>query len=69
MEKHETPIEQMAELAAEVTGVMVAGQSAGLKILAAEMQALTRLMPGIAHPAEAGPSDAEIEADFDNMPV
>ena len=69
MEKHDTPIEQMAQLAGEVTEVMVAGQAAGLKILAAEMQALTQLMPGMAHPAGEGPSDAEIESDFDNMPV
>jgi hypothetical protein len=69
MEKHETPAEQMAELAAEMTEVMVAGQTAGLRILAAEMQALTQLMPGLAHPAGEGPTDAEIEAEFDNMPV
>lgn len=69
MEKHETPAEQMAELAAEMTDVMVAGQTAGLRILAAEMQALTQLMPGLAHPAGEGPTDAEIEAEFDNMPV
>lgn len=69
MTKNETQIDHMAQIAAEMTEAMVAGQAAGLKILAVEMQALTQLMPGMAHPAEAPMTDAEIEADFDNMPV
>lgn len=69
MEKHDTPIEQMAQIASEVTGVMVAGQTVGLQILAAEMQALTQLMPGMTQSAGDAPSDAEIESDFDNMPI
>jgi hypothetical protein len=69
MEKRETPIEEMAALATTLTDAMTLGQAAGLAILAAEMEALTHLMPGLAHPAATGPSEAEIEADFDNMPV
>ena len=69
MDKTESPIEQMAHLMGEVTEVSIAGQAAGLRLLAAEMQALSQMMPGLgtgtAHPA----TDAEIEADFDNMPV
>ena len=63
---------EMAHLAGEVTEVAVAaqaaGQAAGLRLLAAEMQALAHLMPGMAGVAHA-PTDAEIEAYFDNMPV
>lgn len=68
MEKTETAMEQMAHLAGEMTEAAVAGQAAGLRLLAAEMQALTQLMPGFPG-ADHGPTDAEIEADFDNMPV
>ncbi len=70
MTKSECPIDQMAQLADELTGIAVAGQEAGLRLLAAEMQALALLMPGAVH--SAAPStktDAETEADFDNMPV
>ena len=63
------PIDQMTQLVDEMTHVVVAGQAAGLEILAAEMQALTHLMPGLAAAPGTGPSDAEIEAEFDNMPV
>jgi hypothetical protein len=59
---------EMAHLAVEVTEVAVAGQAAGLRLLAAEMQALAHLMPGMAGVPHAM-TDAEIEADFDNMPV
>ncbi|HSF65184.1 MAG TPA: hypothetical protein VLA78_12395 [Paracoccaceae bacterium] len=58
---------------AEETGAlaerMAEGQQAaaevGLRVLLAEMQALAAVLPA-AHPPR---SDAEIEADFDNMPV
>ena len=44
------------------------GSRAGLRLLAAEMQALASMMPGLAAPS-ALPSDPEVEAEFDNMPV
>lgn len=64
----ETAVGQMAHLAGEMTEVAVAGQAAGLRLLAAELQALAHLMPGLATPSRM-PSEQEIEADFDNMPV
>ncbi len=63
---------QMAHLGGEMTELAVAGQAAGLRLLAAEMQALASLMPGLAAPSalpSALPSDPEVEAEFDNMPV
>ncbi|TXI04518.1 MAG: hypothetical protein E6Q73_03045 [Pseudorhodobacter sp.] len=69
MDKTESPIEQMAHLMGEVTEVAVAGQAAGLRLLAAEMQALSQMMPGLGGTAGQDATDAEIEADFDNMPV
>lgn len=68
MEKSDTLMDQMAHFAGELTEAAVAGQAAGLRLLAAEMQALTQVMPGLAGPGHS-PSEAEIEADFDNMPV
>ena len=41
-------------------------QSQGLGLLLAEMRALAALMPG---DESELPSDAEVEAGFDNMPV
>jgi hypothetical protein len=42
----------------------------GLKLLQAEMEALARMIPGLAPlPEMVLRCDAEIEADFDNMPV
>jgi hypothetical protein len=37
-------------------------------VLLAEMRALSDVLPGAPHPTPAQ-TDAEIEADFDNMPV
>jgi hypothetical protein len=57
----------------EMTEVALAGQAVGFKILAAEMEALSHVIPGLvgAEPQAVveGRTDAEIEADFDNMPV
>ena len=69
MKKTETTLDQMAHLAEEMTEVAMAGQAAGLQLLAAEMQALAQMMPGVAAPQTTSQTDAEIEADFDNMPV
>jgi len=68
-----TPAEQVAHLMGEMTEVALAGQVVGLKLLAAEMEALSHLMPGVPgadpQPNPESRTDAEIEADFDNMPV
>jgi hypothetical protein len=68
-----TPAAQVAHLMGEMTQVALAGQAVGLKILAAEMEALSHVIPGLvgAEPQAVveGRTDAEIEADFDNMPV
>lgn len=65
-----TGLESMAHLAAEMTEAAVQGQASGLRLLFAEMQALTQVIPGHAPSgAEAAGRDAEIEAEFDNMPV
>jgi hypothetical protein len=67
------PAAQVAHLMGEMTEVALAGQVVGLKILAAEMEALSQVMPVLvgAEPQAGveGRTDAEIEADFDNMPV
>lgn len=65
---NDTALDQMAHLAGEMTDAAVAGQAAGLRLLAAEMQALATMLPGMATPPPAQ-TEAEIEADFDNMPV
>jgi hypothetical protein len=43
-------------------------QAQALSVLLAEMRALSDVLPGAPHPTPAQ-TDAEIEADFDNMPV
>lgn len=63
-----SPIEQMAAFAGEMTEAAVAGQAAGLRLLMAEMQALAQVLPG-AEGHHHSPTQAEVEADFDNMPV
>lgn len=65
-----TGLDAMAHLAGEMTEAAMLGQASGLRLLFAEMQALTQVMPGRAPSgAEAAGRDAEIEAEFDNMPV
>ena len=65
-----TGLNAMAHLAGEFTEAALLGQSAALRLLYAEMQALTQVMPGRAPTeAERMAEAAEIEADFDNMPV
>ncbi|MES2814881.1 MAG: hypothetical protein V4720_08300 [Pseudomonadota bacterium] len=51
---------------AELLAVGITLQQQGLELLLAEMHALAAMMPG----EEADlPTDAEVEAGFDNMPV
>ena len=54
-----------------MTAAAIAGQAVGLTVLLVEMQALSKLIPGAAEhdPAETLRHEAEVEADFDNMPV
>lgn len=56
----------MLQLEAEMIGAGLAAQTTSLDLLLAEMHALAAMMPGHEMPPRA---DAEIEADFDNMPV
>ena len=70
MEKQNNALNDMAHLVGEMTEAAYAGQAVGLQLLAAEMQALSQLMPGMAGLAPGHlQSEAEVEADFDNMPV
>ena len=70
MTKPDETFDTMAQLAGELNQVAVASQAAAIQLLAAEMQALAHLMPGVTGAAlPPSHTDAEIEADFDNMPV
>ncbi|RYI14456.1 MAG: hypothetical protein EON48_11875 [Acetobacteraceae bacterium] len=51
---------------ADLLEVGVTLQNKGLELLLAEMRALAALMPGV---DSSQPTDAEIEAGFDNMPI
>lgn len=57
-----TPLEE--EVALLEAGIEL--QQRGLDLLLAEMRALTALMPG---EDSRLPTDAEVEAGFDNMPI
>lgn len=63
-------LDAVAQLTAQITEAAVLGQAAGLRLLYAEMQALTQVMPG--QPMSAGARitpETDTEAAFDNMPV
>ncbi|WP_333817785.1 hypothetical protein [Tabrizicola sp.] len=51
---------------AEILAAGIELQHQGLELLLAEMRALAALMPG---EESSLPTDAEIEAGFDNMPI
>lgn len=58
-----------ADLIREETDLLTAGielQQQGLDLLLVEMRALAAMLPGEKSPL---PTDAEVEAGFDNMPV
>lgn len=61
-----SPTEELIRKEAELLQAGIEAQGQGLELLLAEMRALATLMPGaqVQHPTEA-----EIEASFDNMPV
>jgi len=58
-----------ADLIREEADLLAAGmtmQQQGLELLLAEMRALATLLPGV---DSTLPTDAEVEASFDNMPI
>ena len=60
---------QPADLLREEVDLLAAGvelQHQGLELLLAEMRALASLLPGT---DSRLPTDAEVEADYDNMPI
>ncbi|WP_431299596.1 hypothetical protein [Tabrizicola sp. BL-A-41-H6] len=60
------PAKDIVQQEAAVIEAGIAAQATALDLLLAEMRALATLIPG--H-QEAPRSDAEIESEFDNMPV
>ncbi|QLQ18747.1 MAG: hypothetical protein HZT43_08845 [Exiguobacterium profundum] len=71
------PTNLMMDMATGFAEATAAAQKAGLELLQAEMQAMTALMPGLAHPhkdeaeveADRRAAEAAVEDGFDNMPV
>lgn len=57
-----------ADLMQLATEMMVAAQAAGVQVLEAEIKALAQAMPG-GEQVDPLPTEAEVEAGFDNMPV
>lgn len=51
------------------TDLAVATQTATLRLLEAEMQALAHLMPGAIPAQQPLPTEEEVEQGFENMPV
>lgn len=71
---NKTEIDKLAEMTGAMTELAFAEQVIGLKLLLAEMQALTTLLPGatVAGSGETPDSardDEQIESNFDNMPI
>lgn len=69
-----TETNPLAELTGGMAQLALAEQAMGLKLLLAEMQALTSLIPGAIFAGQQGSpesarDDEQIESDFDNMPV
>lgn len=73
--KEDDSVFRLAEEAAEFTAELaVAGQKAVLGVLAAEVKALTALVPPADEDQAAAEArrlaeEAEVEAGFDNMPI
>ena len=57
-----------SDLVGMVTEMAVETQAAGLRLLEAELRALVQIVPGTQGDGPV-PSQAEVEAGFDNMPV
>ena len=71
-----TRLTDMAGLMGEAVEAAAVGQAMGLALLRAEMEALSKVMPGADEPEDAAQAEArhaaeeaEIEQGFDNMPV
>ena len=64
MTKDTSELNHLVQVAGEM---MVATQTATLRLLEVEMQALAHMIPGADHMPEA--TEDEREQDFDNMPV
>lgn len=68
-----TPADEMRAVVDGMAAAALIGQTMGLQILAAEMEVLSHLVPGMAseHAEDRTDAeiDAEIEAGFDNMPI
>ena len=71
-----TRLTDIAGLMGEAVEAAAAGQAMGLAVLRAEMEALSKMMPGAVSEEDAAQAEArhaaeeaEIEAGFDNMPV
>lgn len=78
--KHTDPADPIATSADEMRAVVdglasaaLIGQTMGLQVLAAEMEIMSHLVPGMTDKEPdtrtAAEIDAEIEAGFDNMPI
>lgn len=62
----------VAHLVEEIAELAAASQDAALKLLQAEMEALSAVLPGAPHKlteVERARGESETEAGFDNMPV
>lgn len=58
------------QIASEIVEAAVTAPTIGLKVLLAEMQALSHVIPGSQEtPEQRAKHEAEVEADFDNMPI
>ncbi len=64
------PTSDMNDLVDAATEMVMATQTATLRVLEVEMQALAQLLPGANHTAQQHlPTEAEVEQGFENMPV
>ena len=60
----------VSQMVAEVVEAAATAPTIGLKVLLAEMQALSHVIPGGQEtPEQRAQHEAAVEADFDNMPV
>jgi len=60
----------LEQLTSEMVEAAVTAPAVGLKVLLAEMQALSHVIPaGQETPEQRAAHEAAVEADFDNMPV
>jgi len=58
-----------ADMTQIATDLVLATQSATLRLLEVEMEAIAQMMPGAATEPAPLPTEQEVEDGFDNMPV